>query len=421
MNLSDIATDLTEVAKRIYLLAVDAIPSMTPLTAQFERTRKFEAGPDGVYFNAKLEIGGAVAVLPDGVLLPRPTKPKRKQGKIQLVHEYTTVAVGGQSVALSANPRQAFVSNLEDNLQDGLKRVARDVERQINGDGRGVLCTLETVANAPTYDVEKPFGKANAGPGTMLLVEDMDVAVINPADGTERGRAKISSVDVDNDKITLSAAVSGAAIGDYVVLCNDVTATGTDAVNNYAKEAAGILAAISKGDTFENIDGTAFRRWNAVIMDNSGTPRSVTEKLIQTLEARIYTASGQRPTLHYTSPGLVIDLTEQLAGLRRFTGETVQLKSNYQGIKINDRTVIEGPLCPKGHWFALNTDRDVVGMLDLPGKGPGYVDLDGAKLHRIEGRHAWRADYWMPWGVIWFLRNAHGVLKDLVDDNTIVM
>jgi hypothetical protein len=50
----------------------------------------------------------------------------------------------------------------------------------------------------------------------------------------------------------------------------------------------------------------------------------------------------------------------------------------------------------------------------------GYVDLDGSKLHRIEGRHSYRADLWFPHNAIWFLRAAQGRMKNVADDLTIM-
>lgn len=411
-------TDVQETFKRVYLMAVNAVPDATVLTAQMKRTRKFKPAADFLYFNVKLETGGAVANLPDAQKLPRATHPQRKQGRLGIVHTYTVVGIGGQSIALTDSQRNAFVGNMEDQLDDGMERVKFDLERQYNGDGDGILCVIETVAGAPTYDVHKPYGYTNGGPGTMNMIEDMDIACINPGDGTERSRSKVTDVDVDNEKITTAAALTNAAIGDFLVLCNDNTAVGADQANNYQNEAAGIGAVCASGDSFENIDGATYRRWNATVMGNGGTTRPVTERLVRTLEARIKAKSGKRPTLLYTTEGISIELEDQLAGLRRFTGETTTLKGGYEGVKIGKRTIVTGDWCPKGRLYALNLAPEACGMADLA--KAGYVDLDGAKLHRVEGRHAYRADFWLAHEALWFARNAQGVLEDLEDDNTIV-
>jgi hypothetical protein len=410
-------TDVQETFKRVYLMAVDAVPDSNVLSAQFARTRKFKAGPDGLYFNVKLETGGAVANVGDGIKLPRATRGKRRTGKASIAHTYTVVAIGGQSIPLTEDNKQAFVQNLEDQLDDAMTRVRNDVERQDNGDGRGILCLVLSAAGAPTYTLEKAYGLTNGGPGAMLLIEDMDVAIINPGTGAERGRSKITAIDFDANSMTLAASVPGTTAGDYVVLCNDNAATGSDAVNNYNAEASGILGAVSDTGTFENISRTSFKRWRSVVMSNGGTGRRITEKLITTLDARVRARSGKKPTLYYTSPGISIDIQDQLSGLRRFEGETTELKGGYEGVKIKNRTVAEGDWCPKGQWFALNTGKDVVGTLDLVPMG--FVDLDGAKLHRVEGRHAYRADLWCPHNIIYFLASANGRLSDLIDDSTI--
>ena len=126
----DIATtavaDVQETFKRVYLMAVDAVPEATPLTAQMKRTRKFKGAPDGLYFNAKLETGGKVANVPDSKLLPKASRPRRKQGKVTLAHTYTVVAIGGQGIPLTEDTKNAFVSELEDQLEDGMTRVKND-------------------------------------------------------------------------------------------------------------------------------------------------------------------------------------------------------------------------------------------------------------------------------------------------------
>lgn len=424
-DLADITTvdspDVQEGFKKVYAKMVDAIPDSTPLTAQLQRTTKFKPGGDGeISFAVKLETGGKVANVGDSRLLPKPGAPRRKKGRAGIAHTYTVIAVGGQTIALTQDRKGSFVNELEDQLEDGMIRVRNDVERQYNGDGRGILCVVETLptAGAPnTYGVMNPFGRANAGPGIMNLIEDMDVAFINPAGGLERGRTTITSINVDADTFN-GTAVAGVALGDYIVICNGVGVAGTDAENNYLSEATGILALCNRNDTFQDISGAAFRRWNAQVMGNAGVLRPVTERLVSTLRKRIKTGSGRKPTLDYTTGGIILDLAEDLSTRIRYSGETTTLPGGYEAAKMHGRVVVEGEWCAKGHYFSLNTEPDVAGMLDLVKMG--YIDLDGAKLHRTEGRHAFRADLWFPHNAIWHVRNCHGVLHDLNDDYSIV-
>lgn len=411
--------DVQETFKRVYLMAVDAVPDSNVLTAQFARTRKFKAGPDFLYFNVKLELGGSIANVPDAIKLPRAAHPKRKQGRCGIAHTYTVIAVGGQSIPLTEDNKQAFVENLKDQFDDAMVRMKNDVERQHNLDSRGILAILLTVAGAPTYGVEKAGGFTNGGPGTMYLIEDMDVCFINPGTGLERvTRAKISSVDYDANTVTLSASPTGGAIGDYLVLCNDNTATGTDAVDNYNNESIGVMTISSDTGTFENINRATFKRWKSVVMSNSGTARPISERLIATMDARIRARSGRKPEAYYTSPGISIELQDQLSTMRRFEGEKTQMKGGYEGLKIKNRTVIEGDQAVKGRFHGVNFDNSAVGSLDLVKMG--FVDLDGARLHRIEGRHAYRAELWFPHNNIAFLPSTWGHISDLQDDLTIV-
>lgn len=410
--------EVVETFKEVYLDALDAIPDATPLTAQLEKTTKVEGAATDLTFNVKLQTGGAVANVGDGQALPRPSRGKRKKGKAGLAHTYTVIAVGGQSVPLTKKTRNAFVSNLEEQMEDGMERVRFDLERQYNGDGKGILCLLETVAGAPTYGAERPYGYAytQAGvPGTMLLVEDMDVCFINPGTGLERGRSKITVVDFTADTFTTAGVIAGAAIGDYVVLCNDTAAAGDDMANNYTKESNGVGSVIG-GGVFESIDGAVYRRWNSIDVDAAGAAPG--EKTVATLDARVIARSGQKPDMYYTTRGIQIGFQDALSAKRQYSGETLKLKGGYEGLMLNGRVVLVGDWCPKGHLYALNFKKKSVAMVDVVKMG--YVDLDGSKLHRIEGRHSYRADLWFPHNAIWFLRAAQGRIKNVADDLSIL-
>jgi len=417
-----IADEVVSTFKDVYLDAVDAIPDATPLTSQMSKTSKVTGAAGDLVFNVKLQTGGAVANVGDGQKLPRATRGIRKKGKAGLAHTYTVIAVGGQTVPLTQSTRNAFVSNLEEQLEDGMERVKFDLERQYNGDGRGVLCTLETVAGAPVYGAQNPYGYtySQAGvPGTQLLIEDMDVAFINPGTGLERGRSKINSIDLAADTFTTAGAIAGAAIGDIVTLCNDNAETpgSTDASINYLNEASGIGAVIgSPGDIFEDIASSLSRRWQAIDVDKAGA--AIAEKDFALLDARTGARSGQKPELYYTTRGIEIAMMDLLAARNRYTGESMTLKGGYTAVKINDRVILTGDWCPKGHIYGLNFAKKNVAMVDVVKLG--YVDLDGSKLHRVEGRHAWRADLWFPHNALWKLRAAQGRIKNVLDDLTIL-
>lgn len=411
--------EVQETFKRGYVKSVDAINDSNVLTAQMGRTEKYEPSPGGIYFYPKLETGGSVANVHDGGDMPTASRPRGKQGRVDLVSTYTTILVGGQSILLTKSTRNAHVSNLESQLTDGVFRTKIDVERQYNSDGRGILCVVETISGAPTYGVHKNAGYDNAGAGTMSLMEGMIIAFVNPSGGAERGRTVIAEggVNADDDEMTTTTTVGGVQIGDYVVRVNTVASSGENKATNYLLEANGIKGWVKRGDTFEGISGGDFSRWNGIDMSNSGTLRRISQRLIATLEQRIYAASGKMPTFHYTTPGLVIDMQDQLAGQMRYDGQQTTLKAGYPALMLGTRKVAVGSMCLKGHWFALHME-DSVGMLDLV--KPGYIDADGAKLHRVEGKHAYRADLYYPHNAIVFRRNAQGCISDLEDDNTIV-
>jgi hypothetical protein len=261
---------------------------------------------DTLTFNVKLQTGGAVANVGDGQKLPRPSRVSGRKGKTGLAHTYTVIAVGGQSIPLTKKTRNAFVSNLEEQLEDGMERVKFDLERQYNGDGRGILCLVETIGGAPTYGANRRTATRTRRPcpGTQLLVEDMDVAVINPGTG-----ARARPIEDQLDRLHrrhrhAGRRVAGAAIGDFVVLCNDnARRPGLDGRVDQLPERIERNRRGHRIGTFENIDGTisvAGRR------STSTWPARIRGEGRSRLSTRASRASGPEAELYYTTRGIVI-------------------------------------------------------------------------------------------------------------------
>lgn len=83
-------------------------------------------------------------------------------------------------------------------------------------------------------------------------LEGATIDVMNGTTSTVRGSVTISSVDIDNRKITISAAVTGAAAGDTVYF-----------KGGYLKEMYGLYSILSNTGTLFNISATTYTNWKA--------------------------------------------------------------------------------------------------------------------------------------------------------------
>ena len=184
------------------------------------------------------------------------------------------------------NSKFAFQTALK-MMEAGFKRrVLKLLNADLISDGLGKLAVLPAADNDTTITV-------NALPSVDvgLVVDVMDASDNNTKIGDSR---TVSAIDTVNRTITISgASLSGTAAGDYFVI-QDTVATG------YSYHTNGLLGIIDdaappapKGD-FGGIDrGTAGNEfWEAVVLDNSGTNRALTEDLMMQLEDNVREKGG---------------------------------------------------------------------------------------------------------------------------------
>lgn len=406
-------------AKRRYADAVSNINEANPLTAQMKKSRKWEPDGEGnIRFNVKLQRGARVANVGDSLMLPRPSAPTRRQGRAGVIFSYTTYALGGQLATLTKNKKGAFINARADEKMDALDRVANDIERQYNNDGRGILAVVETISGAPTYGVHRPGGQTvpAGAPGTLYFQIGQDVTFINPATGLPRvGVFTITDVDLATSEITLSGTPTADAIGDYICIANNMDATGTDITSNYLNEGNGILAVCNTGDEFEDIDQTVAGNglWGTAREDAAGA--RFTELMAQNMRSKAEIETGLTPDVDYTSYGVANLLMDDLKARQRDV-ENVTVKGGFDALKMFNRTVTPGRWAPYGAYFSLNLAEECVGWVDLG--EDGWQSFDGQEDVPISGilRDASGGILRVPHQVMWKNRAAQRVTVNLQDN-----
>lgn len=398
-----------------------SVPDNNILSAAIPGAKNYKLGEDGsVTFMVELSHGGSGGTVPDGARNVAPGRPINKKGKTKLVWHQDSFQIGGQTLALAENSVANFVDVVEQNYNALLSRSADDMERQANGDGRGILCVLSAVVGAPTYGVEKPYGQ-EVGNGTMLLREEMPVAVVSPA-GVLRGTGVIDTFDETNETFTTTAAIAGAVVGDLVVRVNGASYTGTDLVHGLDKEANGVMQFTGRGDVCMAIDGAEHRRWNGVQMGNGGTLRPITEALVSSLDRRCkINAAGavaQRVPYHYTSDGLQLKLAEEIAARLRTAGSTKVMVGGFEYTEINGTRIATSPIAPRGQYRVLDFGKKSIGKLKLDGP-QGFIGGGRGKaaLRYREDYNVVQSVFERPHNNILHRRSTQGVLMDLTDDN----
>lgn len=311
---------LEAVSKEIYQGAL-----RKQLNNDVKTLRRIEKTSDGV----KNEVGGKYVTFPihtrrnqgiggrhESQALPVAGRQGTAAVRTKLRYLYGAIELTGQAISLIDKDYQAFVSALDLEM-DGLKTdLAKDLNRQVYGDGTGAIGYITGSDTATTIPVDKPY----------LFQLDMVVDIVD-SDGTtvnQTGKV-ITGIDEDNSTVTIGGSAVAFDTGDFIVR----TGAAPTAVEGN-KEWTGLGALVGTQALF-NINPASEPVWRSTIDDNGGSPRAVSENLLTSVVDQVYTISGETPSVGFTSLGVRRAYANLLTQQRQFVN-TKQFDGGFSGI-----------------------------------------------------------------------------------------
>ncbi len=155
---------------------------------------------------------------------------------------------------------------------------------------------------------------------------------------------------------------------------------------------AGLVSApgaITSTGVYANIDRAVRTQWAGNIDSNGGVGRALTFALMRTMRTSIYTASGLKPDLIVTTPGIFGKFGDLFTTNRRYVqevvlrGQKIMLNGGYGALFFDEIPVIEDVDCPSGNMIFLNTRLMRVAQLPDPAQAVtqamGSVGLAGTE------------------------------------------
>jgi hypothetical protein len=206
-------------------------------------------------------------------------------------------------------------------------------------------------------------------------LENASIDVMNSTTSTVRGTVTISSVDIDNRKITLSGTVTGAAAGDVVYF-----------KGGYGKEMSGLYEILNNSGSLFNISASTYTMWKAAQHTVSGAFS------FQALKKGLGKAMAKglmEPINVYCSIGAFDDLLGDIQALRQIDKSEVrkielgqdEVVYKYAGIAA---VVKPHAMVKEGHAMGVTPNSTKrIGSADfsfgMPGRSDGkiYFDLEG--------------------------------------------
>lgn len=358
----------------------------------------------------------------EGLNTPVPTNDVVESARVRARNVYGVIRCSGQELKLSESDEDAFASYLTKKKEWMSDELAREMSRQIQGDGSGILCRVTSTGNIAPHTVDgagnQRTGAAAQTPvagGTHYLRPGMQVACIEVtiATGAYVGfnPAAIGTIlsTTSPNTCTFSAAlnIAAAGVGNVNVLVRASLATVADYA--YSVELWGLNAAISQRDpslcggvasaqtAFQNdayleISRTTYDEWASVVKGNSGVLTPLTPDLLPMHEVirRIHDRCGEYPTHVLMAPSVYESYISALSGDVRYEPQKIKggFLAGYPSFAHEkEMPIVRDPAAAYNQAQFINVEK----MEWLEGRALQWDDIDGSILHSIPGTDLYEA------------------------------
>jgi len=323
--------------------------------------------------------------------------------QVRLKYLYGSVALTGQTLRLANKDPQTFVAGIDLEM-NGLKDdLAKDLNRQIYGDGTGAIATVSTVGANTTATVTSGINLLQVGE-----LVDVYVPATLAADGAAAATGvTITSVDTAAGTIVVSPSVTWAA-GHVLVR--------TGSAN---REWTGLKAIVNNSGTLYGVDPVTYPIWKSVVDANAGTNRPLSESaMIRNVHA--VRTNGGKTSLLVSSLGVKRAYWNLLVQARRFSN-VKEFTGGYAGLVF---TTDQGEVpmvadidCPYNTIYGLS-ENNIRLYRDADWE---WMDYDGSMWDRVPGsvagtiKDAYAATMFQYSELGTDRRNAHFVMKDITE------
>lgn len=358
-----------------------------------------------------------------------PTAGNQAYLDLTIPYKYThgRIQWTAQALKQSRTSEGAFETIVEGEMQRMVSDIAREISRQLQGDGTGKLCKLATGASAgatATHNLIDGQGVADNDdvPGRFLKA-GMLVALIKPSDGTIEQIMTVSSVGSDLKSVVFTATVNPSEANEYVVKAS--TAADSAAVDvAYANEMMGLLGAIDDGtyvaSYFSNTRSTAANaKLNSYVLDFNGGALSL-DKLQQAFDGVDQQSDGY-PSLLVAHHSTRREYLALLQVMKRYVNEKaltpdggVKGSAIRADVEFNEVPMQAERDCPLGLIYGVDMESFMRYMLT---EGE-WADEDGTIMLRVAGSDAYEGRYRVFGNVACVAPNRNFVCRSVKLSNT---
>lgn len=392
------AADLTayQEAMKIYYAPaiVEQLNQESILLSRLQRDSEHVSGLEvKIPLHTRRNVG--IGARAENAALPTAGRQGFSSATFNVRYHYGTIDLSGPLMAATASNKGAFVQALDNEITGMVNDFKRNINRALFGNGNAELAVAGAMGAAGLTVPVDSVKYLQAG----MIVDIWDTSAgAYLANGTGR---EIASVDPDALTITLTAGSNvQTAAGDVVCL------GGSRGV-----ETVGLKLLVSNTGTVQNIDSSLANNafWRAYVNANSGTLRSISETLMQTVWDKVE-ENGGKVSLMISNYGARRAYQNLLTSLKRYSSP-MQLEGGWTALEYNGKPFTVDPDCQANRIYFLDESHLTI----YETNSPHWAEEDGNVLHRKSGYDAWEAFF------VWYMilgtdkRNVFALLDDITE------
>jgi hypothetical protein len=392
-----------------------------------------QVGGLGIKFVAHTGRNTGLGARGEDELLPDAGQQQYQSGTASLKSFYGTVRLTGQVMAQASANYQTFADVTSEEIERIRDDIAKDQNRQVFGDGTGIIATVATTTGAPTsYTTSSTLTVDDAKYIQLGMRVDLVVSKIHPTNLTVNGTAgqyiapvagqayaTVTNVNKATKVVTLDKTFtlsSGQVTAGVSIVRSNTTASGI--LNNYGKEWTGFGAMIDDSTSLHGIDPSTVPSWKAVVKDIStgSAPNKVMTQVTETDMISVVTqiaAEGDKPDVIWCDHGTWNGYWKTLQDRRRFVNK-VDLDGGNRGLgfvtEFGDLPLKADFDAPANKMFFVNSKKINLNT----SRGWEWIDEDGSKWKQIPFKDAFVAYLRSYSELSTYRRNTHGLLKGIL-------
>lgn len=338
-----------------------------------------------------------------GGTLPTAGNQGYAEERVTMARNYGRMQVEGDLIAAMDTDRGSFTRAIESEMKGLSDDLKRDVNRQIYND------SVKAIARCTTTTADTEILLNTSTPQSAMRFFEIGMVI-------DVGTTAAFNDILDGVAIT---AVTRTAGSQSITTATSVTTDTNDYVwraGSNANELNGLQEIVNNSGTLFNVNPATYEVWKSTVNSNSGTNRSFTDTLLETVVDDIDLDSGtEGPFLCVTTHGARRNFAAQLKTNKRFTdADSVNLRGGFKALTVDcgGTQVAVGPAerdCPDNTAFVLNPAH----LKEHRMSDWDWMQRDGAVLNRVANVDAYEATLYRYHLLATDQRNAHGRIDDL--------